>query len=119
MMGEDDDRACQALALDFPRIVLAPAFDILSQAKSNIAAFSSGVPMAHSHKFSGLFGTFGSNHPVDCTGQTGKVIKASIMAAYDQRAPLATGAAMALARGREKPKACQDRLKTLVEKIDV
>ena len=137
MVGEDDYRACQALALDFPGVVLAPAFDTPSHAKSYIAgldffmgarmhaciaAFSSGVPvvpMAYSRKFAGLFGTLGYGHTVDCTTQTGDVIEASIMAAYEQRATLAIGAAAALARGHEKLKAYEDRLKTLVETLDV
>ena len=82
---EDDFRASEALAEEFPGAVLAPRFASPSEAKSYIAgmdffmgarmhaciaAFSSGVPvipMAYSRKFAGLFGTLGYERTVDCT----------------------------------------------------
>lgn len=81
---EDDLRACQKLSVQFPAVIIAPAFRRPSEAKSYIArmdffvgarmhaciaAFSSGVPvipMAYSRKFNGLFGSLGYSHLVDC-----------------------------------------------------
>jgi polysaccharide pyruvyl transferase WcaK-like protein len=82
---EDDLAVCEALALEFPKVVMAPAFSSPSSAKSYIAgmdffigarmhaciaAFSSGVPvvpLAYSRKFSGLFDSLGYGETVDCT----------------------------------------------------
>ena len=120
MTGEDDYRASEALAAEFPDTVLAPAFESPSEAKSYIAgldfftgarmhaciaAFSSGVPvvpMAYSRKFEGLFGTIGYGRTVDCTAQSAEVIQAAIVQAYTDRATLQAEAATALAHGREK-----------------
>lgn len=81
---EDDLRACQTLAQEFPGVVVAPRFKTPSEAKSYIsgmnfftgarmhaciAAFSSGVPvvpMAYSRKFNGLFTSLGYNAVLDC-----------------------------------------------------
>lgn len=81
---EDDWRACQKLAKEFPQVVVAPRFATPSEAKSYIsgldfftgarmhaciAAFSSGVvvvPMAYSRKFNGLFTSLGYNAVLDC-----------------------------------------------------
>jgi polysaccharide pyruvyl transferase WcaK-like protein len=120
MVGEDDFRASEALAAEFPGTVLAPAFTSPSEAKTHIAgldffmgarmhaciaAFSSGVPvvpMAYSRKFAGLFGSIGYDATVDCTAETGEAIEAKIMAAYEARATLAESAAAALARGKAR-----------------
>jgi polysaccharide pyruvyl transferase WcaK-like protein len=120
MVKEDDWRASQALAAEFPGIVLAPAFANPSEAKSYIAgldffmgarmhaciaAFSSGVPvvpMAYSRKFAGLFGSLGYDATVDCTTETGTAIEARIMNAWGNRATLAENAAAALDRGKAK-----------------
>ncbi|PKP74111.1 MAG: polysaccharide pyruvyl transferase family protein [Alphaproteobacteria bacterium HGW-Alphaproteobacteria-6] len=134
MAGEDDARASQALAAEFPGTVLAPAFTSPSAAKSYIAgldffmgarmhaciaAFSSGVavvPMAYSRKFEGLFGSIGYGRTVDCTRETGAEIMATIAAAYEDRARLAAEAAEALARGREKLGAYEAALQALMAK---
>lgn len=134
MAGEDDARASQALAAEFPGTVLAPAFTSPSAAKSYIAgldffmgarmhaciaAFSSGVavvPMAYSRKFEGLFGSIGYGRTVDCTRETGAEIMATIAAAYEDRARLAAEAAEALARGREKLGAYEAGLRALMAK---
>lgn len=120
MVKEDDWRASEALAAEFPGTVLAPAFTSPSEAKSYIAsldffmgarmhaciaAFSSGVPvvpMAYSRKFAGLFGSLGYDATVDCTTETAAAIEARIMTAWESRAALAESAAAALARGRAK-----------------
>jgi polysaccharide pyruvyl transferase WcaK-like protein len=120
MVQEDDWRASQVLAAEFPGTALAPAFASPSDAKSYIAsldffmgarmhaciaAFSSGVPvvpMAYSRKFAGLFGSLGYDATVDCTTETAAAIEARIMAAWESRAALAESAAAALARGRAK-----------------
>ena len=135
MVGEDDARASAALAAEFPGAVLAPSFTSPSEAKSYIvgmdffmgarmhaciAAFSSGVPvvpMAYSRKFEGLFGTLGYTRMVDCTRETGPAVLAKIAAAYDDRATLATEAARALAKGREKLGAYEAGLRALMERV--
>lgn len=135
MAGEDDARASQALATEFPGTVLAPAFTSPSEAKSYIAgldffmgarmhaciaAFSSGVPvvpMAYSRKFEGLFGSIGYGRTVDCTRETGTEIMAVIAAAFEDRATLAREAAEALARGREKLGAYEAGLRALMAKV--
>ena len=135
MAGEDDARPSAALAAEFPGTVLAPSFASPSEAKSYIAtldffmgarmhaciaAFSSGVPvvpMAYSRKFAGLFGTIGYDRTVDCTQETGAAIHAKIVAAYEDRAVLASEAAAALARGREKLGAYENALFDLMRQI--
>ncbi|RAH98797.1 polysaccharide pyruvyl transferase family protein [Acuticoccus sediminis] len=80
---EDDYRACQKLAAEFPGSIVAPRFGSPSEAKSYIAgldfftgarmhaciaAFSSGVPvvpLAYSRKFEGLFSTLGYKETAD------------------------------------------------------
>lgn len=136
MVREDDYRASETLAAEFPGTVLAPAFESPSQAKSYIAgldffmgarmhaciaAFSAGVPvvpMAYSRKFSGLFGTIGYDRTVDCTSETGDVIEAKIMAAFDARTELAAEAATALAQGLSKLARYEDALQSLIAKLD-
>ena len=135
MAGEDDARASQALAAEFPGTVLAPAFTSPSEAKSYIAgldffmgarmhaciaAFSSGVPvvpMAYSRKFEGLFGSIGYGRTVDCTRETGAEIMAVVAAAFEDRATLAREAAEALARGREKLGAYEAGLRALMATV--
>jgi len=118
MTGEDDHRACAALAQSFPGTVLAPAFQSPSEAKGYIAAMdffmgarmhaciaalSSGVPvvpMAYSRKFAGLFGSLGYDQTVDCTSTDGTTIKAAITAAFANRSELAAAAQRAADEGR-------------------
>ncbi|WP_246107496.1 polysaccharide pyruvyl transferase family protein [Puniceibacterium confluentis] len=132
MVGEDDYRASEALAAEFPGSVLAPAFDSPSEAKSYIAgldffmgarmhaciaAFSSGVPvvpMAYSRKFEGLFGTIGYARTVDCTTQSADTIRDAIVQGFEDRAELQAEAAAALARGREKLAVYEDALRALL-----
>ncbi|MDO9640851.1 MAG: polysaccharide pyruvyl transferase family protein [Pseudotabrizicola sp.] len=134
MVKEDDYRASEALAAEFPGTILAPAFDSPSEAKSYIAgldffmgarmhaciaAFSSGVPvvpMAYSRKFEGLFGTLGYGRTVDCTSESAAVIEEKIMAAYETRADLAAEASVALALGRDKLLAYEQGLEHLLER---
>ncbi|NJS37728.1 MAG: polysaccharide pyruvyl transferase family protein [Rhodobacteraceae bacterium] len=136
MTGEDDYRACAALAAEFPGTVLAPAFGSPSEAKSYIAgmdffmgarmhaciaAFSSGVPvvpMAYSRKFEGLFGSLGYTRTVDCTREDGQAILAKIAAAYDDRATVASEGAAALARGRTKLQAYEAALIALMTRAN-
>jgi polysaccharide pyruvyl transferase WcaK-like protein len=132
MAAEDDYRASQALAAEFPGLVLAPAFASPSQAKSYIAgldffmgarmhaciaAFSSGVPvvpMAYSRKFEGLFGSLGYGRTVDCTRESSATILAKIAAAYEDRAVLADEAAAALKLGRDKLGGYETALRALM-----
>ena len=120
MVGEDDARASQVLASEFPGTILAPAFDTPSQAKTYIAgmdffmgarmhaciaAFSAGVPvipMAYSRKFEGLFGSIGYTRTVDCTKEDGATILAKIIAGFENRQALQTEANAALTQGLEK-----------------
>ncbi|MFN3972077.1 MAG: polysaccharide pyruvyl transferase family protein [Gemmobacter sp.] len=120
MVKEDDYRASEALAAEFPGTILAPAFTSPSEAKTYIAgmdffmgarmhaclaAFSSGVPvvpMAYSRKFEGLFGSLGYARTVDCTSETAEAIRDKISAAWVDRATLAAEAKGALARGLAK-----------------
>ena len=132
MVGEDDARACAALAAEFPGTVLAPSFTSPSEAKTYIAAldfflgarmhaciaaFSSGVPvvpMAYSRKFEGLFGTLGYGRTVDCTTETGAAILAKVMQAYRDKAQLQAEAEVALARGLVKLEAYEAGLRGLM-----
>ncbi|MGY9047158.1 hypothetical protein P775_17325 [Puniceibacterium antarcticum] len=136
MTGEDDFRASEALAAEFPGTVLAPAFDSPSEAKSYIAgldffmgarmhaciaAFSSGVPvvpMAYSRKFEGLFGTIGYARTVDCTTQSAEHIRTTIADAYEIRATLQSEAAGALRRGQDKLKTYEDALRMILARVD-
>lgn len=136
MVGEDDYRASQALAAEFPGTVLAPAFEGPSQAKSYIAkldfftgarmhacigAFSSGVPvvpMAYSRKFAGMFGSLGYERTVDCTTETAEALRTKILAGFDDRATLKAEAAAAYAKGREKLALYEAGLRKLLEKVN-
>ncbi len=132
MVGEDDARACAALAAEFPGTVLAPSFTSPSEAKTYIAAldfflgarmhaciaaFSSGVPvvpMAYSRKFEGLFGTLGYGRTVDCTRETGAAILTKVMDAYRDKTQLRDEAEVALARGLVKLEAYEAGLRGLM-----
>ena len=131
---EDDMQASLDLAAAFPGTIVAPAFETPSEAKSYIAgldffagarmhaciaAFSSGVPvipMAYSRKFAGLFGTLGYDRTVDCTSESQEAILAKIMAAYEDRATLATEGQAALTRGLGKLAVYEDALRALMVK---
>jgi polysaccharide pyruvyl transferase WcaK-like protein len=120
MVKEDDRRPSEALAAEFPGVVLAPDFTSPSAAKSYIAgldffmgarmhaciaAFSSGVPvvpMAYSRKFEGLFGSLGYHRTVDCTRLEGAAIFAAITAAYEEREILRAEMEAALREGRAR-----------------
>ncbi|SNR72072.1 polysaccharide pyruvyl transferase family protein [Puniceibacterium sediminis] len=133
MTGEDDYRACEALAAEFPGTVLAPAFESPSEAKSYIAgldffmgarmhaciaAFSSGVPvvpMAYSRKFEGLFGTMGYTRTVDCTSQSAEAILEAIVQGYTDRTTLKAEADAALKKGREKLTTYETRLRDFLK----
>lgn len=136
MIGEDDYRASEALAQEFPGTVLAPAFDTPSEAKSYIAgmdffmgarmhaciaAFSSGVPvipMAYSRKFEGLFGTLGYTRTMDCTSQSADTIRSAIKQGYADRAILKDEAATAFAKGRKKLGVYENALRGFIENVD-
>jgi polysaccharide pyruvyl transferase WcaK-like protein len=135
LQGEDDYRASEALAAEFPGTVLAPTFASPSEAKTYIAgmdffagarmhacvaAFSSGVPvvpMAYSRKFEGLFGSLGYARTVDCTSEPADSIRARILAGYDDRATLAAEARAAFALGLEKLGRYEAALGALIEGI--
>ena len=117
---EDDFRAGEALAEEFPGVILAPRFASPSEAKSYIAgmdffmgarmhaciaAFSSGVPvipMAYSRKFAGLFGTLGYDRTVDCTAETNEAILEKIFRGFDDRAGLKAEMDAALIRAEAR-----------------
>lgn len=133
--AEDDYRASQALADEFPNTILAPAFASPSEAKTYIAsmdffagarmhaciaAFSSGVPvipMAYSRKFAGLFGALGYDHTVDCTTQSADTIKANIITGFENRDTLTTQTATAQKTGRAKLGAYEDALRSLCRNL--
>ena len=130
--GEDDYSPSETLAKEFPGTVLAPAFASPSQAKTYIAgldffmgarmhaciaAFSSGVPvipMAYSRKFEGLFGSLGYVRTVDCTAESAEVIRAKIIAGFEDREAVRTEAQAALARGRAKLGVYEAALKDVI-----
>lgn len=103
---EDDQRAGEALAREFPGVVCAPLFASPSEAKgyisgldffmgarmhATIAAFSSGVPvipMAYSRKFAGVFDTLGYHHVADCKGESAEAILSRIRSGFENRAAL-------------------------------
>ncbi len=117
---EDDFRASEALAGEFPGTILAPRFDSPSEAKSYIAgmdffmgarmhaciaAFSSGVPvipMAYSRKFSGLFGTLGYDRTVECTTGTNEAILEAVFTGFEDRAALKAEVDAAFARAEAR-----------------
>lgn len=130
---EDDHRVCVQLAEQTPGAVCAPFFRSPSEAKAYIAgldffmgarmhaciaAFSSGVPvvpMAYSRKFEGLFGTLGYDALTDCKAQDAETIRATIMAAYDDRDALARKAASCLATGLERLKVYEREVSRLMD----
>lgn len=132
---EDDLKASQALASEFPGVIVAPAFETPSEAKSYIsgldffagarmhsciAAFSAGVavaPMAYSRKFEGLFGGLGYGHTVDCTADSADVILSRLMESYENREVLALEAQQAFARGLDKLKLYEDALHAALNEI--
>ncbi len=117
---EDDFRAGEALAREFPGVVLAPRFASPSEAKSYIAgmdffmgarmhaciaAFSSGVPvipMAYSRKFAGLFGTLGYERTVECTTGTNEAILEAVFEGFADRAALKAEVDAAFARAETR-----------------
>jgi polysaccharide pyruvyl transferase WcaK-like protein len=132
---EDDLKACRDLAAEFPGVLVAPAFETPSEAKSYIAnfdffmgarmhacvaAFSAGVPvvpMAYSRKFAGLFGSLGYNHTVDCTTDSAEDTLGRIFTAYANRGQLAIQTREAMAIGRIKLKVYEDALGDILERI--
>jgi colanic acid/amylovoran biosynthesis protein len=100
---EDDFRVAQALAEEFPRVIVAPSFEDPSAAKSYIAgmdffcgsrmhaciaAFSSGVPMvpiAYSRKFAGVFSSLGYDALADCKSQSSDEMLTTVIDAYEHR----------------------------------
>lgn len=135
-MDEDDYRACELLAKEFPGTVLTPAFASPSEAKTYIAgldfftgarmhaciaAFSSGVPvvpMGYSRKFEGLFGSLGYDRTVDCTTQSAETIRTAIAQGYTDRSVLKVEAAAAFIKGREKLGAYEMALRDTIVGID-
>ncbi len=132
---EDDFRASEALAAEFPGTRLAPRFGSPSEAKSFIAgmdffmgarmhaciaAFSSGVPvipMAYSRKFAGLFGTLGYDHTADCTAETNEAVLARIFGGFEARATLRAEAAAAFARAETKLTPYRETLRETLENL--
>lgn len=104
---EDDHRANEALAKEFPGVIVSPFFTSPIEAKSyiagldffmgarmhaTIAAFSSGVPvvpMAYSRKFAGVFGTLGYDRIADCKHDSDDEIVARIQHGFENRDLLA------------------------------
>jgi polysaccharide pyruvyl transferase WcaK-like protein len=131
---EDDLKACRDLAAEFPGVLVAPAFETPTEAKSYIAnldffmgarmhacvaAFSAGVPvvpMAYSRKFAGLFGSLGYDHTVDCTIDSAEDILARIFDAYEKRELLAIQTRDALQVGLTKLKGYEDALGDILER---
>ncbi|WP_245781191.1 polysaccharide pyruvyl transferase family protein [Celeribacter neptunius] len=117
---EDDHRVNEALAEEFPGIIVSPFFKSPIEAKSyiagldffmgarmhaTIAAFSSRVPvvpMAYSRKFRGVFGTLGYDRSVDCKSDTADEIMAGIEAGFNDRAALSAEIDAALTRVDER-----------------
>lgn len=103
---EDDHRVSEALAAEFPGVIVSPFFKSPSEAKTyiadmdffmgarmhaTIAAFSSEVPvipMAYSRKFAGVFGTLGYPHVADCKADTADEIITRIEEGFANRAAL-------------------------------
>ncbi|MCU0839474.1 MAG: polysaccharide pyruvyl transferase family protein, partial [Rhodospirillales bacterium] len=100
---EDDFRVSEALAGEFPGVILTPRFHGPSAAKSYIsgldffcgarmhaciAAFSSGVPtvpIAYSRKFTGLFHSLGYAAIADCRTQSTAEAAETVLAAFADR----------------------------------
>jgi len=135
MAGEDDYSASEKLAAEIPGVVLAPAFESPSEAKSYIAgmdffmgarmhacigAFSAGVPvipMAYSRKFAGLFGSIGYDKTVDCTTQSTQAIFEAIVAGFEERDALQAQVKTSYAQGREKLGLYEAALRDLIAEI--
>lgn len=116
MPVEDDQRASEALAAEFPGTIVAPIFGSPVDAKSyiagldfflgarmhaTIAAFSSGVPvvpMAYSRKFTGLFETLGYPHVADMKAEDDDAILARIQAGFAGRDALKADLDLAMTR---------------------
>ena len=135
MAGEDDLRACAALADRHRETVLAPSFASPPEAKGYIsamdfflgarmhaciAAFSTGVPvvpMAYSRKFAGLFGLLGFDRTVDCTRDDAATIRSAVETAWVDRKAVAeetkTAHAAGLVRLASYEAALSDLLATL------
>ncbi len=131
---EDDLKVCRDLAAEFPGVLVAPAFETPSEAKSYIAnfdffmgarmhacvaAFSAGVPvvpMAYSRKFAGLFGSLGYDQTVDCTTDSTEDILARIFESYENRRHLAVQVQDALAVGLGKLKGYEQALGDILDR---
>jgi len=110
---EDDYRVGVALAVEFPKTVVAPRFRGPQEAKSYfagmdfvcgsrmhacIAALSAGVPVlpiSYSPKFEGLFGSIGYRHVADCCTETAESVLAKVIDAFEHRDQLRRAAAAA------------------------
>ena len=113
---EDDHRANEALAREFPGTIVSPFFASPIEAKSyiagmdffmgarmhaTIAAFSAGVPvipMAYSRKFAGVFGTLGYDRVADCKNDSDDAIVARIEDGFAHRDRLGAEIDAALVR---------------------
>ncbi|MEL7254313.1 MAG: polysaccharide pyruvyl transferase family protein [Pseudomonadota bacterium] len=113
---EDDHRVGEALAREFPGVVVSPFFGSPIDAKTyiagldffmgarmhaTIAAFSAGVPvvpMAYSRKFEGVFGTLGFDRSVDCKRDDAETIMAAIKDAFEGRDGVRAEIAVAMKR---------------------
>ncbi len=134
-MREDDLAASEALAAEFPGVVVAPRFATPSAAKSYIAgmdffmgarmhaciaALSSGVavaPMAYSRKFAGLFDAIDYPHTLDCTTLSAEDMQARIAALYEDRTRLAADAKAAHEIALGRLQRYEDALTDLLRKI--
>ena len=132
-MREDDYAAAEALAAEFPGVVLAPRFTSPSAAKGYIAgmdffmgarmhaciaALSSGVavaPMAYSRKFAGLFDAIGYPHTLDCTTLPAEDMQRRIIALYEDRTQLTADAKAAHARALTRLQQYEDALTALLD----
>ena len=130
--AEDDLAEIEALASQFPGVVVAPRFATPSEAKSYIAgmdfftgarmhaciaAFSSGVPvvpLAYSRKFEGLFGSLGFGHVLDCTALDADTVLRRTLDGYADRAAIGRDVAAALVRGRDRLSAYETALEALL-----
>ncbi|MEP5760233.1 MAG: polysaccharide pyruvyl transferase family protein [Litoreibacter sp.] len=132
---EDDQRVGEALAKEFPGVVVAPVFTSPNDAKSyiagldyfmgarmhaTIAAFSSGVPvvpMAYSRKFIGVFGTLGYDHVADCkTDESADILK-RVQEGYLNRAALKVEMDNAMMNVTARLASYQDEAKALFQTL--
>ncbi len=132
---EDDYQAAKHLEMEFPQVIVAPAFKTPSEAKTYIAgldffmgarmhaciaAFSTGVPtlpMAYSRKFEGLFGSIGYTRTVDCTSETREEIMQKIVVGYEDRSVLLQEQELAMTEGRRKLGLYVSELSSLMETV--